>query len=293
MRVFSLRSRPWRELTLFALSLGALTYLSQTERWTWFAILFAVCVVLFAIDQRLSYRPVDEQLDELERRQYRLKRRFEEFGLVDVFNMQVPEQQDERNRATRDILTSGNTFALLTNTAASYIDPNLHRHWNPLRARLEQGATLRLLLLSPFSPEKRLRDELNAVGPPPDSKLSLAALISLHNDYPTAHVRFSPHAIYSAVFFSESDMIWDPYHLGKVGDRIENHFIALQLRRSRVAPGTPYFEILRSHFEALWARSEDIETFLANHSNALLGTAAQQLPAIVSRRGLPTPEGPS
>jgi hypothetical protein len=61
-------------------------------------------------------------------------------------------------------------------------------------------------------------------------------------------------------------MFYDPYHLGRIEDRITNRFLCLHLRNMSTSDvGMSYYTILRKHFDALWLVSLDFEDyFLSN-----------------------------
>lgn len=52
-------------------------------------------------------------------------------------------------------------------------------------------------------------------------------------------------------------MIYDPYHLGKIGDRIENNFIALEFKNDN-----ENYNILKNHFNNSWSLSKSIEDII-------------------------------
>lgn len=187
-------------------------------------------------------------------------------GVVAFYDMQQPIQQSQRNEATIRLINSGSQFSLLAVTALSYIDPDIKRHWDTLKHKLYNGASFRILLLNPFCQEKKLRMKLNYDSSTLDPKLKLELLIDLYNTFDNVNIRFSSNNIYCSLFFSDDEMIYDPYHLGKVGDRLENNFFALMLKRISDRPGASseysYFSLLKEHFEYLWSTADDFEVFL-------------------------------
>lgn len=123
-------------------------------------------------------------------------------------------------------------------------------------------------MLNPFSKEKLVRDKLNGIMTPSDPKFRLDLLVNAYNQYPAIKIRITNYNIYCSLFFSEKDLIFDPYHLGKVGDRIENNFFALKLTNS--TESGDYYKILKKHFEYLWSNSVEFEVFLKKHKNDFL-----------------------
>jgi len=78
-------------------------------------------------------------------------------------------------------------------------------------------------------------------------------------------------------------MMYDPYHLGKVEDRIENYFMAIKfINRTDLAPRHSYYKILERHFEFLWDTSEDIEVFFRKYE-LQLESAFRNKPPLKSR----------
>ncbi|MDZ7734479.1 MAG: hypothetical protein U5R31_16650 [Acidimicrobiia bacterium] len=191
-----------------------------------------------------------------------------------------PMQQVERNRLTQEILRDGERFSLCTLTAASYIDPAVGRHWEIVRSRLESGCAFRLLILSPFREEKRLRDRRNESGDVVDSKLRLEQIARIAAEYENFSVKVSYSNIYAAVFFSERAMTYDPYHLGKLTTRIENRFICLAFDKTddTADPDGAYFRSLTSHFEFLWGEAQPLDQFVRANETAVrqyVGTRAK------------------
>jgi hypothetical protein len=195
------------------------------------------------------------------------------FGLVEIYNMQDQDQQNKRNVDTRQIILQGNTFYLLAISAVSYIDPGIKRHWDYLKSKVDNGAPFYLLLLDPFHKEKKYRDKLNKIATSFDPKFRFDLLINLYNQYPNVNIRIAKQNIYCSLFFSEKEMIYDPYHMGKVGDRLENNFFNLRIGISNTTNN--YYYVLKRHFDYLWSMSEEFESFVANRSSDLLSPHEQ------------------
>jgi hypothetical protein len=122
------------------------------------------------------------------------------------------------------------------------------------------------VLLAPTSKEKSLRNLLNVGEDADDSKLNLPNLVRLYNNYPGLELRFVHQGMYGTVFATDSRLFYDPYHLGVVGQRIENRSFCLQLERKAVPQGVPqgvgYYELFKAHFDALWRTSTDFEEWI-------------------------------
>lgn len=263
------------EILLFVLSVGALAYLAQNSLWLPFAVVLVICLGLFVALQVIKSRPINNVLLALEAKEFRLAKRTDEAGVLDFYYMQDPNQQHERNEATRQIIEKGTSFSLLSLTAASYVDPSIKRHWDFLKPKIDAGYPFRLLLMNPFCPEKEVRDRLNGLSERYDSKFRGELIVGLYNRYPNVSVRFTSNSIYCATFFNDDEMIYDPYHLGKVGDRIENYFFALRVRKleeGRYPSAYSPYNILKQHFEFLWFTSDDLETFVRKYAKELEGT---------------------
>jgi hypothetical protein len=259
------------ELASFPVSLGILSFLSAKQEWRSFWTIALLASVCFVVLKLLRLRPIVAKFKQVEAREFALTRRLDEYGISEVYNMQIPKQQDDRNSATREIIRNGQVFSLVSLTAASYIDATVHRHWDHLKKKLDDGAAFRLLLLNPFCAEKEVRDRLNCASPRFDSKLDLNLIFDIYNRYPNATVRFTSNNIYCALFFSDDQMIYDPYHLGKIGDRIENNFVAFRVINKRdVQLGHSYYMILRQHFEYLWSTALGVEAFTRKYQKQLL-----------------------
>jgi hypothetical protein len=211
-----------------------------------------------------------DYLQSRNQRQLRLADAFDEFGIRDLYNMQIDAEAAERNRVTAEIIRRGNEFSLSGSTGASYLDPKIHRHWPHVRAKLSSGCRFRLLLTDPFSEAKLIRNRLNGVTTEIDPKLDLGNLTRMLGTFPTLEVRLTSE-VYCSVFFTEREMVYDPYHLGQVFDRLENRFFALRLDEDVEAAGTSYFHQLKNHFEFLWEEGTRWPDFVGEHPQLFKG----------------------
>jgi hypothetical protein len=133
---------------------------------------------------------------------------------------------------------------------------------------LDAGCRMRLLITDPFCAAKAVRNRLDNVTTMIDPKLDLANLRRLVARYPNLAVRFTDE-IYCSVFFTDRDMIYDPYHLGQVHDRLENQFFALQLVDAASAGNVSCFRQLKNHFEFLWRTGVPWNEFIRAHRREL------------------------
>jgi hypothetical protein len=256
------------EIALFIGTTVALAVLAEKNLWQPFAATAVVCVTLYSLLKLAESSHVLRLTREWEVRERELLTTLEKCGIVQLFNMQDHEELAERNRVCRAIIDRGSEFSLSGSTGASYMNPGVHRHWNNVRARLESGCSFRLLLIDPFCKSKQLRDRLNGVTSRIDPKLDLAGLSSLKARYPRLQIHFTDE-VYCSVFFSEDDMIYDPYHLGQVYDRLENRFLAMRLRDVNVPNGASYFRQLKNHFEHLWSTGVEWNVFADKYAERL------------------------
>jgi hypothetical protein len=285
VRYSLLRYKTPVQFGLFVVTTGLLTFLSQVGLWAWFWSVFVVAAAAYGLLMYVESASFTHGLRRLRDQEFRLATQFERVHASDIFLMADPAQQLERNRLTQRILAEGNRFSLATLTAASYIDPQVDRHWQTLKGRLDAGCTLRLLLQDPLCVEKQIRDRRNRPDGGRDSKLDLASVLRLTVRYPDQfRVRFTSTNIYAAVFFSESGLTYDPYHLGMNGARIENRFItiAYEKREPSVDIAFDHYALLASHFNYLWSDcSQDLVGFLRENQDQLAGMIGASLAADV------------
>lgn len=196
-----------------------------------------------------------------------------DYGIQALFNMQETQEMHIRNQITIEIINRGTQFSLLTETGASYIDPSLRRHWDFLKEKLEQGTQFRFLLIDPFCDAKKLRNRLNGVTNHIDPKYRLDLVRKLCEKYSNVELRFTDQT-YCALFFSESEMVYDPYHLGTLADRLENYSFAIHIKKVELTqPSFPYYAFFQSHFERLWEDAMKLSEFMKTYEFNLKGTA--------------------
>jgi hypothetical protein len=256
LRYSSLRFRPTLQFGLFVLTAGCLAYFSENNLWAVFWPVFALVAIIQAGLWYMDSSSFRSDLQRLREQEFKLASSFEKVSAYDLYLMADSAGQLNRNDMTRRILEEGNRFSLATLTAASYIDPAVDRHWQVLKSRLDDGCTLRLLLQDPLCEEKKIRDRRNYPDGRQDGKLDIAAVVHLAALYPErVLVRFTAANMYCAVFFSENHLTFDPYHLGRVGSRIENRFITFAYQNpGRGLDATfNHYALLVSHFEYLWS----------------------------------------
>ena len=250
------------DVSLFGVSIGVLTYLGENHYWAAFTCVVFVCLLLFIGLHYLESKPFLERLKRLEEREYEAAHKMIKYGISDFFNMKDNKEMHKRNIVNIEIIEKGNRFSLLGESGTSYLDPSVRRHWDFLKTKLDQGVPLRLLIVNPFCESKKLRNDLNGVTAQVDPKIKLEIICNLSKKYANVEVRFT-NEIYCSVFFSENEMMYDPYHLGKLTDRLENYFLAFYLKKTSLnSDEFSYYNMLKNHFEVLWDRGMHLDQFL-------------------------------
>lgn len=263
-----LRAKVAVEVLLFIGATVGLAFLAQKNFWTPFAAVAVICTLLFALLKIAESSQALRLLHDWETQERELLTTFENCGIKQIFNMQDHRESAERNRVCGDIIDGGSEFSLSGSTGASYVNPAVHRHWDHVRHRLDAGCRFRLLLTNPFCSSKAIRNRLNEISTLIDPKLDLESLSRLRARYPKLEIRFTDE-IYCSVFFTERDMMYDPYHLGQVQDRLENRFIAIQFVDVKPPKGTSNFQQLKNHFEFLWDAAVEWDVFMQAHRDKL------------------------
>jgi hypothetical protein len=191
-----------------------------------------------------------------------LARSAEAYGVTSIYNMQIGDEQNQRNSDTQAAIRNAHSMFLCANSGASYLSAAAARHRPHIIDKLKSGHTFQVLLLDPLSAEKRLRNDLNVQGELTDSKLPLGDVIRMCNEYPRLDVRFIEHGMTCSLFFADDDLFYDPYHLAVRDGRIENRLFCLRFERRNVVAGLSYFDLFQRHRDALWERAERIEEWL-------------------------------
>ncbi|HYH95386.1 hypothetical protein [Hyalangium sp.] len=247
------------------------SYLSQERMWGPFGVLAIVSTILFFGVRLFQIKPELRDLLAFENQAGEMARSASNYGVAKFYNMQLASDQAKRNEDTRLIVSTAASMWLCANSGASYLDPAVYRHWPAVEQRLRDNVPFKIVLLSPSSSEKTLRNLLNVGQDADDSKLNLLNLVRLYNKYPSLEIRFVEGGMYGTVFATQSQLFYDPYHLAVIGHRIENRSFCLQLERKMVPQGVGYYDLFKAHFDALWRTSTDFEDWVeANakyHSN--------------------------
>lgn len=243
-------------------TLGALTYFAENKKWTSFFITLGLFAILEGLLKLKAYSPIDKYLKKREAEEFKLRNAFEEYGLSDIYLMDQKDGIygiDSRNKKIQNAIDSGNEFNLIAETGKSYIDDSVRKHWDHLKPKLDSGHNMRLLIINPFSESKITRNKLNNVKTQIDPKLNLPRLDALNAKYQNLTVKFT-NDIYCSVFFTDNYLIYDPYHLGKTENRLENYFLAFDFKA-----GSYGYRVLKNHFEKSWDNALTFQEFKANH----------------------------
>jgi len=256
------------EIVIFGLSVGALGYTSGKQEWGLFTIFVILSIFFLIILKYLESTPIANKLAELRRSEHILTTRFRNWGITDMYNMQDAQEIHRRNIANANMIVSGHAFSLLAETGSSYIDPAIRRHWDTLKEKLESGYSLRLLILDPFCAAKAIRNQRNAVNSELDPKLNFEALFSVARKYSNVELRFTESS-YCSLFLTEEQLMYDPYHLGKKADRIENYFLCFQIESGNL------YEILSDHFNYLWEKAKSSSDWFREHKSQLAPELAE------------------
>lgn len=266
------------EITTFILTIVAV-YLSENSEWEWFIYVAIASVLLYIAVKFFEAYPVAKELLVREDFAAKIANSAVKYGVEQYFNMQDPESQSSRNVSTQDAIKSARQLWLCANSGASYIDPALYRHWPFIEKKLKEGVEFRVVLLDPYSQEKKFRNTINVGGEQFDSKINLANIIKQYNQYPNLEIAFARHGMHATVFATDECLFFDPYQVGVVGDRIENRSFSIRVVHSEPADGVGLYRLFKSHFDTLWRSSIELSDWLKEVSEKL----PENLPKVKER----------
>ncbi|MBD8500129.1 hypothetical protein [Paenibacillus arenosi] len=238
------------EVILFGFSV-LLINIFLSEKLYWAAAGVAVVTILLEIFiKNKEYNPLIKKAIQREVKIGSI----EENGITNHYFMYSNESKNARNSEIANAIDSSNELYLIGESGKSYLDIPTDRHWKNIKAKLDKGISFKVLLIDPYCSNKLIRNNLNNIESGEiDKKLDIESLKKLKSRYQNLDIRFTDQ-IYCSLFFTDKYMIYDPYHLGKIADRIENNFIALELRNDN----TNYY-ILKNHFSNCWSMSRSFE----------------------------------
>ncbi|ETI60843.1 hypothetical protein [Marinomonas profundimaris] len=256
------------EIIIFILAILSV-YLSANSEWFWFLYVAIASCFLYVIIKFFEAYPAAKELLVKEDFAAKISDSAVKYGVEQYFNMQDSVGQAKRNDTTQEAIRSAQKLWLCANSGASYLDPSIYRHWPAIEKKLEEGVELRVVLLDPYSQEKKFRNMTNVGGEQFDSKMNLANLIKLYNRYPNLEIGFAEHGMHATVFATDSCLFFDPYQLGLIGDRIENRSFSLKITPSEPAEGVGLYRLFKSHLDTLWRSSTEFSDWLKKASDKL------------------------
>lgn len=253
------------EIVIFILAIVS-AYLSENSEWAGFFYVAIASVLLYVIIKFFEAYPAAKELLVREDMAAIIAKSAVKYGVERYFNMQDSSDQSERNLSTQKVIGSAKHLWLCANSGASYIDPAIYRHWPHIEKKLKEGIEFRVVLLDPYSEEKKFRNAINVGGEQFDSKLNLANLIKLYNQFPNLEVRFAKHGMHATVFATDEYLFFDPYQVGVIGDRIENRSFSMQISHSEPLEGVGLYRLFKSHFDTLWRSSKEFSDWMTEFS---------------------------
>lgn len=251
------------EIILFIITTGLLSYFSGKQEWKDFFYCLVIALILFMF---LKYRENQFNLNKAKYFDDYLKEITNsaiQCGLLKFYNMQNIDEQDKRNRDCREVIDKAENMYLCANSGASYLDSSISRHWSNIEKKLNNGKNFKVVLLDPFSKNKKQRNKLNIQGDSYDSKLDIANLINLSNKYQNLEIKFIKNGMYSTIFSTNDELFFDPYHIGVIGSKIESKTFCLKF--SRTENERDLYTIFKAHFEVLWKESINLKSWLAKN----------------------------
>ncbi len=236
------------EIILFGLSVVVINILTSEKLYWWVLIASIVILFLEIFIKNKEYNPIIKYAINREQKIKELERN----GIINHYFMDNYESKNKRNSETAKAIDEANEMFLIAETGKSYLDIPTDRHWKNIKERLNKGVHFKVLLINPYCTNKQVRNKLNNIAGV-DRKLDIESLITLNNKYENLEIRFTDQ-VYCSLFITDKYMIYDPYHLGRTTDRIENNFIAIEFKNDN-----PKYNILKSHFNNCWNFSESFE----------------------------------
>lgn len=244
------------EIILFILSAVLINIFLSIQLY-WGVIVTALITIFLEIIIKIKeYNPIIKLAKSRERK----IKEIENNGITNHYFMNDSESKNKRNIEIAKAIDKANEMYLLAETGKSYLDIPTDRHWKNIKSRLDEGVQFKVLLMNPYCTNKKVRNNIN-YRDGIDRKLNIEGLISLNEKYENLEIRFTDEA-YCSLFFTENYMIYDPYHLGKISERIENNFIAIEFHRNN-----RNYNILKSHFDNCWKYSKSFEEVIKYEKN--------------------------
>ncbi|MEJ5105088.1 hypothetical protein [Chryseobacterium sp. MYb328] len=242
------------EIILFTVSVVLLN-IFLAKQWWWTVAISAIIIIVFEIFLKVQgYNFILKTAKKRESQSIEVENQ----GITALYFMKDSTSKNLRNERIASAIDNSNELFLLAETGKSYIDITTDRHWKNIKKKIDEGKKFKILLINPLSPNKALRNNLNNVKNDHDRKFDFERIQDL-SEHDHVDIRFT-NEVYCTLFFTEKYMIYDPYHLGKIGDRIENNFIALEFKSQN-----DNFNILKNHFSNCWENSISLNELKKNY----------------------------
>ncbi|WP_323589991.1 hypothetical protein [Aliarcobacter butzleri] len=258
------------EIIIFFLSTTGLAYFAGKGQWNDFGITAFILLIIFIIFKWIEHNP--KLLDSIYFDTYlsKITSSAIDSGLIEFYNMQNVDEQDKRNKDCRDLIDKADDMFLCANSGASYLDSAISRHWSSIEKRLNIGKNFKVVLLDPFSENKKQRNSLNVKGDSYDSKLDISNLINLSNKYSNLEIKFIKNGMHSTIFATKNELFFDPYHIGVIGTKIENKTFCLKFQMTENE--RDLYTIFMSHFNTLWKNGIELKEWLIENKSQLDST---------------------
>ncbi len=197
-------------------------------------------------------------------------RRVQKMHIRDVYN--IPDDNTLRDERMAEVLAEvSNKYRLLARSGRSYLaegGPNWERG---VRAHLEEGRPMDVILQDPYSQNGAWRREADGnVGAWVD--ISVDRLEKVAQDYEHLSISFTGLPVFCSVFLTDASVFFDPYHYGRLSDkkyrRAKNDFFVAEFLLPDNPEPTDFYPTLDRHFEYVKAHPETVPlaTFLKKHS---------------------------
>lgn len=245
------------EIILFALAALVLNLFLGNDMFKSAITTAIVAIILEIILKVKGINPILKKAKKIEN----LYERLDTNGVNNIHFMYDRNSKKERNDKTQIAIQEASYMYLLAETGRSYIDISTDRHWKEVKTQLDKKTSFKVLLIHPESQNKIVRNKLNNSNGV-DRKLNFEELKVLVSKYDTLEIRFTDQ-VYNTLFFTNKYMIYDPYHLGKTSERLENNFIAIEFDSA-----SSNYKTMKSHFDYCWNNSISIEEVEADLGGA-------------------------
>ncbi len=169
----------------------------------------------------------------------------------------IPHENRRRDDRMMEILRKPvKELCLLARTGFNYLHPSGENFQCGIGAHLGSGTKIKVLLENPYSQVAKLHRQASG-GEKPWEKLSPERLAWLIDKYKNLKIRFTDNPVYCSLFFTRESVIYDPYHLGKIGKaaRVGNQFLVFEFEKppnKYIRGAHDYYSLLEDHFNFLW-----------------------------------------